>query len=53
MLFFSCFTPIQPLGKAFTIYMSLQTRSTSILNQHVLPALNQSSPAYKFNTGSV
>ena len=40
--------PYSPLGKAFT--MSLQTRFPRISNRYVLPALNLSSPAYKFNT---
>ena len=43
--------PYSPLGRAFTT--SFQTRSTRISNRHVLPTLNQSSPAYKFNSGSV
>ena len=43
--------PIQPIGKAFT--MSLQTRSTRILNWQVLSILNQSLTTYKFNTGSL
>ena len=38
--------PYIPLEKAFA--MSLQTRSIRISNQHVLPALNQSSPSYNF-----
>ena len=46
MSFFSCFIPYSPLGKAFT--MSLQTHSTHISKWHVLPILNQSSPAYWF-----
>jgi len=51
MLFSAVLRPYSNLRKAFT--MSFQTRSTRISNQHVLPTLNQSSPSYKFNIGSV
>ena len=51
MLFSAVLFPYSPLGNAFT--MSLQTRSTCISNWHAFPTLNQSLPAYKFNTGSI